>query len=415
MSVGFRSRAAVIAGLSLFCSLGFGAWTQLTLGVPADLNGVHFPTGTLVGYVVGSGMDSLGGISGLIAKTTDGGATWQKQSIPIIGVLNSVYFTDDNTGYAVGAAGAALKTTDGGATWTPMTVSGTDVLNYVRFPGNGQTGYVGVYPRTQAARVCKTADGGANWAAANVGVGMSWSISCGMANESVGVALGKQGMVYGTTDGFGTFTFDGPQTNGDMVAAAFSPTDPNTSYLIGNDTIQGVIRYTSTGGPIWDSVTCPVITSFFGVDMPTSNLAYVCGINGEILVSAEPKSFWRTTVGVTAPIHGLCFPNGEDTGYAVGGTSTILRTYDKGMPWIPGVEEGRAPAITRAGIRVLSNPCRHGIALLSDADVNVVVFDAAGRAVMRQAATKGTSFLRLSAGAYFVRAGAQTARAVVTD
>jgi len=34
---------------------------------------------------------------------------------------------------------------------------------------------------------------------------------------------------------------------------------------------------------------------------------------------------------------------------------------------------------------------------------------------VRQAATKGTSFLRLSAGAYFVKSGAQTARAVVTD
>jgi photosystem II stability/assembly factor-like uncharacterized protein len=385
------------------------------LGFPAELNGVHFPTGTQVGYVVGSGMDSLGGMSGLIAKTTDGGATWQKQSPPVVGVLNSVYFTDDNTGYAVGSAGAALRTTDGGTTWTPMTVSGTDVLNYVRFPGNGQTGYVGVYPRAQAAKVCRTTDGGASWGSVSVGAPMSWSISCGMATDSIGVALGKGGGVYWTTDGFATQAFHGPQTIGDMVAAAFSPTAPTTGYLIGNDSVQGVIRYTTTGGPIWDSVRCPVITSFFGVDMPTSERAYVCGVDGNILVSAEPRSFWQTTTGVTAPIHGLCFPHGTDTGYAVGTSGTILKTVDAGIPWIPGVEEGRVPAVTRAGIRVLSNPCRHGIALLSDADVNVVVFDAAGRAVMRQAATKGTSFLRLSAGAYFVKAGAQTARAVVTD
>ena len=73
------------------------------------------------------------------------------------------------------------------------------------------------------------------------------------------------------------------------------------------------------------------------------------------------------------------------------------------------------PAVTRAGIRVASNPCRHGIALQSDADVRVSVFDAAGRVVMSRAATKGLSFLPLPTGAYFVKAGAQTARAVVTD
>jgi photosystem II stability/assembly factor-like uncharacterized protein len=189
-------------------------------------------------------------------------------------------------------------------------------------------------------------------------------------------------------------------------------------YLIGNDSTQGIIRHTDDGGAnLWDSVRCPVIVAFYGVDVPTSEAAYICGTDGNILRSVSPTNFFATTVptGFNAPMHGVCFPVDSDTGFAVGGGATILRTYDAGIPWIDGVAEEKVPAVSRTGIRVTSNPCRYGIALHSDADVTVSVFDAAGRVVMNQAATRGLNFLPLPTGAYFVKAGASTARAVVTD
>ena len=42
---------------------------------------------------------------------------WQNP-LPCGNSLSSVYFTDNNTGYAVGFTGTILKTIDGGATWT---------------------------------------------------------------------------------------------------------------------------------------------------------------------------------------------------------------------------------------------------------------------------------------------------------
>jgi len=157
------------------------------------------------------------------------------------------------------------------------------------------------------------------------------------------------------------------------------------------------------------------ITAFYGVDVPTTDAAYICGTDGRIDRSVSATDFFRTTTGVTVTLYGLCFPVGVDTGYAVGATGTILKTTDQGIPWLPGVAEGKVPTISPTAIRVVSNPSRHGIALHSDAAVRVSVFDAAGRVVMSQAATKGLSFLPLPAGAYFVKAGAGTARAVVTD
>jgi photosystem II stability/assembly factor-like uncharacterized protein len=420
MNAGCRRNAAVIGGLLLLCSLGFGAWEQMTSGSLAQLYSVHFPEGTQVGYAAGVGPDTMGGESAVILNTTDGGTTWAPQSPGVPAALNSIYFKDNSNGFAVGAAGTALKTTDGGASWTTMTMPGgieNTTLTSIRFPENGQIGYIGVYPRAAPAKALKSTDGGNSWTEIPVGGPMNWSYGCSFATDNIGVVFGKGGFVYWTTDGLGSAQVQGPNTIADLVGAAFSPEDPNKAYLIGNDSTAGLVRYTATGGlPLWDFAQWWPAAAFHGIDMPTFDFAFICG-DGCIEVSASADDFYRTTLplGVTVPIFGLCFPNGADTGYAVGGGGTILRTYDGGKPWIPGVAEGKAPAITRAGVRVVSNPCRRGIALLSEADVPVAVFDAAGRAVMRQAATKGLSFLPVPTGAYFVKAGAQTARVVVTD
>ena len=418
MSVGCRRNAAVIGGLLLLCSLGFGGWEAQTSGTMAELNSVHFPMGTLVGYAVGASPEG----GGEIVKTTDGGTTWVPQTSGVMDGLNSVYFKDDDNGYAVGDAAAAIRTTDGGANWTAMTIPGTQPpkLNYVAFPENSMTGYIGVYPRTPPGKVLKTTNGGDNWTEIGVGGAMNWSRSCGMATDNIGVAFGNGGFVIGTTDGFDTTAVQGPQTIADLVAAAFSPTDPLWGYLIGNDSVHGLIRFTDDGGAnLWDSVKCWRTTIFYDVDVPTSAAAYVCGDSmgtGIILRSVSNTDFYKTTTPAVPVIRGLCFPNAQDdTGYAVGGNGTILRTYDKGIPWIDAVAEEKIPTVSRTGIRVTSNPSRHGIALHSDADVTIFVFDAAGRVVMNQAATRGLNFLSLPTGAYFVKAGASTARAVVTD
>ena len=47
-------------------------------------------------------------------NTKDGGLNWTVQKNWTSNFLNSVFFTDDNTGYVAGADGTLLKTTEGG-------------------------------------------------------------------------------------------------------------------------------------------------------------------------------------------------------------------------------------------------------------------------------------------------------------
>jgi hypothetical protein len=239
-----------------------------------------------------------------------------------------------------------------------------------------------------------------------------------MADVSSGVAFGVAGFLWGTTDGFSTGKLLYANTSANILAGAFSKADPNRAYIVGTDTTvnMGVIRYASNGSQqdTWEIVRGPMITSFSCVDYVTPETAYIGGAGGFIGATKNAHEIWTTNTGVSSHINRICFPHGPDTGYAAAGPM-ILKTTDAGAPWVPAVAEGKSPVTVRTGVRVVSNPCRGGIALRSDDNVTVTVIDAAGRAVLKQAATNGLTFLPLRTGAYFVRAGTQTTRAVVTD
>jgi photosystem II stability/assembly factor-like uncharacterized protein len=73
------------------------------LGTSIDFSDDH--NGTIVG------------IGGAIARTTDGGLTWEKQIPPILYDLQSVHFIDSLHGTAVGENGTIIHTTDAGKSW----------------------------------------------------------------------------------------------------------------------------------------------------------------------------------------------------------------------------------------------------------------------------------------------------------
>ncbi len=396
-----------MAGILLMAVPAFAAWYQLNSGVTGPLYSVHFPEGTQVGYVVGADMDSLGGEVGLVIKTTDGGSTWVRQPSGMARPLNSVYFKDNDTGFAVGSAGAAVQTFDGGATWKSVTVPSSEALTCIQFPENGKVGYIFTHPRNPPSKVLKTIDGGSSWTAIDVGGPASVTRGGSMANDSMGVAVGDDGLVLATRDGFDNTEFQGARTNADLVAVAFAPDDPDRGYLVGYDSARGIIRYTDDfGATPWDSVRCWTVFAYRGLDMPGTEIAYFVGDSADkptIGITVTPTYVYRTLVpgGLRASLSGIHFPNGVDTGYAVGSGGAILRTNDRGglVHWVAEADD---VAMGRAGIRVLSNPLRFGITFNSNAEAGVAVYDALGRVVVKQTAARGLNFLPLSKSGVYV-------------
>lgn len=85
-----------------------GTWVTQTSGVEANLVDIAFPTPS-VGWVVGE--------SGTVLRTTDGGATWKRISIPTRADLVRVVASGELSAQVVTRDGRTLTTTDGGKSW----------------------------------------------------------------------------------------------------------------------------------------------------------------------------------------------------------------------------------------------------------------------------------------------------------
>lgn len=112
-------------------------------------------TGPSIVFATPAGTVYRAGGSGGIYRSTDGAATFSgninNKTANINNNIPSIYFSDNNTGYAVGLQTTSLinsiiKTTDGGTTWTNYPLGTTSTVsskgpNAVCIPGTG-AGYV---------------------------------------------------------------------------------------------------------------------------------------------------------------------------------------------------------------------------------------------------------------------------------
>lgn len=102
-----------------------------------------------------------------ILKTSNGGLDWSSERFRIPEVfVNSVYFLDSLTGFAVGYPGIFHRTTDGGSTWSHVeldssTVSGFPAIT-IRFYSS-LYGYACGGIRDVVGIVWRTCDGGISW------------------------------------------------------------------------------------------------------------------------------------------------------------------------------------------------------------------------------------------------------------
>ncbi len=150
------------AGLLAPDAAGQSRWKDITPPYYTDnersYQSVHF-TDELNGYAVGR--------PGRIIKTTDGGQTWTMKSLAP-GTLYSIHFPTPTTGYAVGEGGGIFKTTDAGVTWQAQTLT-TDVFDYNNYSYNvvhfvdANVGYIVADQFETGSLVLKTTNGGASW------------------------------------------------------------------------------------------------------------------------------------------------------------------------------------------------------------------------------------------------------------
>lgn len=157
-----------------------------TSGTTNPLRSVYF-TDANTGYAVG--------YYGTILKTNDAGVNWTLQTSGVSTNLYSVYFTDVNTGFAVGSNGTIINTIDAGLNWSTQASGTTHDLNSVYFT-DINTGYAIGWTGT----ILKTSNTGSSWTVLSIGTNNRLN-SVYFTDSNTGYVVGEGGTILKTTTG----------------------------------------------------------------------------------------------------------------------------------------------------------------------------------------------------------------------
>lgn len=176
------------------------AWQTVELGTDAGFRDIFFLDASK-GWMVGEvGLAAPGGI---VARTRDGGLTWQYRTkvIPTrrathsIG-MNAVHFLDELNGVIAAESGTIMRTEDGGDTWQKVPPTGPIYASHrdIDFVDERNGWIVG------RMGVLRTEDGGASWERVDENLDMAGE-SLDMLDVLNGWMVGKFGLVLHTVDG----------------------------------------------------------------------------------------------------------------------------------------------------------------------------------------------------------------------
>ncbi len=220
---------------------GGGSWELKNSNTTGTLRSLCFRENTW--YAVGGDFIP----SSIIVKSTDDGETWINQQVPTSNLLTSVYFVDENIGYATGVKATIVKTTDGGNNW------------YNLFPNTGQWLYsicfvdqnVGwaVGGNEYSEIILKTTNGGNNWIIQSETGDNKWLQSVSFVNSNLGFAVG--GDIYNSTGYFiykttnGGLTWDYQRFSSNSYLNSILMVNEKVGYCTGTN---GLILKTANGG-----------------------------------------------------------------------------------------------------------------------------------------------------------------------
>ncbi|MES2847956.1 MAG: YCF48-related protein, partial [Bacteroidota bacterium] len=373
---------------------GGGTWAYMSYVTPVDgemtkpnFNDVQFVSGSLA-YAVGN--------YGVMVKSVDGGLNWTAVNTPFAAdkmEINTVFFTDANTGYIGGDGDATTrqctlyKTTDGGASWQPEYVFPAPTIEWlsaalykVRFNANG-VGYVGgaagliwkyqnaVWSDYSITDVTDFPNVHAedtvyydNWEGGIDTVVTTYAdntFGLNQQNYRAIAILSDSEVVIGTQNNGGLVRINTATPTGDFLllnngsayAQIYAPIgspqiynlctrDGNTiagTSSAGHILLSGDRGFTWQSKPVYPEGSEEAAFGFYGIDISPSNRFGLCGMGG---VVADSVSSWRKpfttakqSIGFSGyGIESISFADAGN-GIAAGSGGTMLRTEDGGNSW----------------------------------------------------------------------------------
>lgn len=353
--------------LSIVFLIGLGCnaqWVLQNSGTSNTLKSVFF-TNEQTGFACGD--------QGTLLKTTDGGMQWMIQDVGTGSSLNAVYFINADTGYIAGNDGVILKTINAGDSWELLNTGTTNQLYAIRF-ADASTGYVS----RSDFKVGKTVDGGLNWTYASAPATGQISVI----DTNTVYLVGLDMSIFKSDDG--GLNWDINVWNpfyGTLNDICFK--GQSSGIVVGGSWAQGysysVINYTHDSASSWHGWNQINSAWLNAACFADSTNAFAVGPDGIIFYSSNAGIQWNKQVSATTyDLLSVCFPT-AGTGYAVGESGTILKTVNGGV----GIEEDNYRA---ACSRISPNPCKDKVTIrlpFPPENAVLTLTDSRGREVYR--------------------------------
>lgn len=305
----------------LFSSISFSQW------IPQNSNS---PRRLLTIYFLNENFGWAGGNDGSILKTTNGGIDWTYISIGTRYTVHAITFVDSLKGWAAlftfnpSRAGYIMATSDGGFNWDiQYYIDGVTLHNiyfYDQYFG-WAVGSSGIFLRT--------VNGGATWQEDFLSADWSWSVE--FVNPNLGwVGVGFAGYIRKTTDGGYSWQYKSIPSYSRMMDINFL--NENVGWADGQ---YGHIIKTTNGGETWIHQNSYVSQELNDVEFKNENDGWIVGLGGIILHTTNGGTNWFLQNSNTGnDLFGVSFYN-QDIGWVAGDNGLVLNTENGGGPPIP--------------------------------------------------------------------------------
>jgi photosystem II stability/assembly factor-like uncharacterized protein len=306
-----KKTSSILAILVCFATFNCRAqWVQLNSGTIETLNTVYF-TDNNTGYAGGSGATFA-----TLLKTTNGGQAWSPININTVNAINSICFPNSQIGYLVTTKGEVFKTTNAGANWVLNKNTGTQYKSVLTFL-NKDTGFVAYGYQT----IFRTLNGGVSWDSTFLS-GFYNSTSFSFPSVQIGYLVSFGGQVAKTTDMGNSWAIIGQPTSKSLEGVSFSSID--TGYTVGGDGTSNIILKTVNGGANWSTqITNPISTTAIqAVHFIKHNFGYIGGISPHKTVNGGVQ--WNSMTPNLFQARSFSFPS-DTIGYAVGYNGKIFK------------------------------------------------------------------------------------------
>jgi photosystem II stability/assembly factor-like uncharacterized protein len=255
--------------------------------------------------------------------------------------LYSVFFHDQNRGWAVGSKGTLLVTNDGGSTWKQKHSSTTDLIRDIFFVDDQQGWLVvekNIYdlktkddPRTY---LMQTTDGGERWKRVDIkGIDVDARlVRAAFSRQGRGWIFGEGGAIFTTHDSGANWTKLTSPTRHLLLGGTFI--DNDRGWIVG---AGATIIQTSDGGDTWHVCRLPQAAEnsvrFGATSFVDNRLGWAVGSNGSVYRTVNGGRTWQPqNSGVDVDLFDVKFLDAVE-GWAVGEEGTIIYTNDGGLSW----------------------------------------------------------------------------------